>query len=149
MPNFRDTAPSITKTQNIDASTADGQRKMFRSGAGEIMLSVREPAVIPDLTGQFILAFHAAELALKAYLAKHGVLKDELQKEYGHDLNKLYVAAKSKGLVLSTPNDDEYVDWMNEFHKDGSIRYVFAEDRKLPFCANLVPVIDEIMKASA
>ena len=85
---FRDTAPSITKTQLIDAGSADGRRKMFLAGATEIMLSVRKPAVASNLTGQFILAFHATELALKAFLSKHGVSKKSLRKHYNHDLAK-------------------------------------------------------------
>jgi hypothetical protein len=144
--SFRDKASSVTKTQNIDPGTPKGRCQMLLAGANEIMLSVRKPAVMPDLSGQHILAFHAAELALKAFLAKHRVSKKKLPKHYGHDLVRLYGDAKKKGLALTTPNAAEYIEWMNDFHKNGSIRYVFAEDRTLPLCENLVPVIDEIIK---
>ena len=38
----------------------------------------------------YILAFHAMELVLKAYLAKEGVSERTLRKKYGHNLVKLY-----------------------------------------------------------
>ena len=57
----------------------------------------------PDWPRYFMLC-HAIELALKAYLALHGVSVRKLQsRKFGHDLEKLLSKAMERGLNIRTP----------------------------------------------
>jgi hypothetical protein len=119
-------------------------------GAGELLADARlllENKFASSRTGNYIITFHAIELALKAFLIARGFTEKELKgKSFGHDLNKLYAAAKARGLKLETPNADELITWSNEWHSEGvKIRYQFAEQRTLPLCDALGPIASEII----
>ena len=76
----------------IDPATNVGRAKAFRYGGGECLYGAQKlHDGFPDLTGEYILTFHALELALKAFLAKCGMLNGALAKKpYGHNLRNLY-----------------------------------------------------------
>jgi hypothetical protein len=88
------TSTHVRLTAGIDPSTDAGRAMALRFGAGECLTGAKKlDAGFPDLTGEYILTFHALELALKAFLAKSGVTNDELRKTYGHNLVELYKEA--------------------------------------------------------
>ena len=51
----------------------------------------------PNLVGEYILAFHAIELAFKAFPGKRRVSNAALAVEYGHNLVKLCEASRERG----------------------------------------------------
>jgi hypothetical protein len=139
---------TTTRISNIDPSTPAGLCKAYRLGAAEILIDARGVRM-PDLTGQYILVFHAAELSLKAFLAKKGMTAQDLKRRpFGHDLGELYKEAKKHGLALTSSDAEGYLDAMNQNHRDGTIRYEFAETRTLPMCDLLIPLVVEILEAS-
>jgi hypothetical protein len=68
------------------------------------------------------LVCHAIELFLKAFLCKHGVSSDELQKKFGHKLDCLLTETKAKGLIL-TKTAEEDIKRLHEPHKKFWHRY--------------------------
>jgi hypothetical protein len=106
---------------------------------------------------EYILIAHALELSLKAFLAKHGLLKEEeLRKDFGHNLDKLYdTAVVDHGLDLSSiPNAKRIINWVNDFHSGGSggpvqyaLRYV-AQTRTMPGGCVVFEIIDAILLAA-
>ena len=67
-----------------------------------------------------LLASHAIELALKAYLVKHGKTEKEI-KNIGHDLSLAWREAKNLGLRLQW--DEEYT--MQVLNLSHSVPYLF------------------------
>jgi hypothetical protein len=103
---------------------------------------------LSDLTGEYILTFHALELGLKAFLAKFGMTDKDLR-SYRHNLARLYGAAKQRGMSLSVQDAETMLGWANEWHCDGvKIRYEFAKPRTLPVCNTLFPLASAIINAS-
>jgi hypothetical protein len=134
----------------IDPSTDAGRAKALRYGASECLLgAMKLDEGFPDLTGEYILTFHALELAFKAFLAKNGVTNDDLQKKYSHNLVSLYKAACNRGLIISFPDIDNTLAWINEYHGKGALlRYDFTNPRELPMCATLFPLVNAVLSAS-
>jgi hypothetical protein len=134
----------------IDSSTDAGRSKALRYGAGECLIGAKKlDEAFPDLTGEYILTFHALELALKSFLAKNGVSDHDLRRQYGHDLVSLYNEACQHGLAVSFPDIDNAIVWINEFHSRGALlRYDFANMRELPMCSTLFPLVEVILAAS-
>ena len=62
-------------------------------------------------------------------------------------LVQLYKKAKRRGYTIRTcPDADELIEWINEWHsKDAQIRYDFANERNLPKCERLFPLVDDIL----
>ena len=99
-----------------------------------------------DLTGEFILALHALELGLKAFLLNRGMREKQLWKNFGHNLTKLFEEAVDRGLMLEYPDAEKMIRWLNEWHCDRTkIRYEFIEQRTLPMCETIFPLIREIL----
>jgi hypothetical protein len=143
------TATRITvEVEEKDAVTRLVDR--FRMGSGEfIMCAERLNSPLSDMSPQYVLLFHAVELGLKAFLIKHRIDRLVLQKQYGHDLIRLYEEAKSHGMMLAVGNVDRDILWINEWHGAGaSIRYEFDEQRTLPICETLFPLARAILDAS-
>lgn len=137
-------------SRDIDPTTQAGLCKAFGIGA-EICLRGAEKLDASssgfDLPDRQILAFHALELALKAFLAKHGLTRETLRnKPYGHDLDRLYSDAVHHGLSLSA-SSKELIAAVNECHQAHIIRYEFATTRSLPTCATLFPIVEAILAA--
>ena len=135
----------------IDPNTNDGRSKAFRYGAGECLIGAQKlDAGFPDLTGEYILTFHALELGLKAFLAKHGLTNEQLRKKpFSHNLVNLYNEACKRGLSISLPNIEDTIAWINEYHDQGSLlRYDFTNARELPMCTTLFPIVEAILVAS-
>jgi hypothetical protein len=101
-----------------------------------------------SLTPQYILTFHAIELGLKAFLAKHGLTADKLRKKYGHNLVSLNTEAKKRGLRINVNDIEKTLARINEYHDKPLLRYDFAQTRELPICAELFPIVTELIKAS-
>lgn len=149
---FRATASSATRLTPIglDDPTGQGLAMAYKIGSSELLADARlllKDKFSSSRTGNYILTFHAIELALKAFLIARGFTEKALKgKSFGHDLNKLYAAAKANGLKLETPNADDLIAWSNEWHAEGvKIRYEFSEQRTLPLCDALVPIASEII----
>ena len=150
MDAFRVHASTVTRIRSIDPTTPAGLSRAFAEGAGECLIAAETlNKSFPDLTGEYIVTFHAIELALKAYLLKHGVNLEELRKRpYGHDLSQLYGEAVRLGLALVDPDAGKMIDWVNEWHCDDvKIRYEFVTQRTLPMCATLFPLVKSILVA--
>jgi hypothetical protein len=149
MTNFRATASSGTRIPpfGLDPSTPAGQAKALAIGAGECLKGAMDlDQGFPDLTGEYILTFHAIELGLKAFLVSRGVAP----RSFGHNLIKLYEAAKQQGLSIGIPDAAEMLAWINEWHCDDvKIRYEFTIPRHLPMCSTLFPLAEAIISITA
>ena len=135
----------------IDPKTDGGRAKAFLNGAGECLIGAKKlDDGFSNLTGEYILTFHALELALKSFLAKSGLTNQQLKrKPYGHNLVNLYAEAQTRGLSISLPDAEHLIKWSNEFHDgDAFVRYEFTITRELPMCAVLFPLIEEVLSAS-
>jgi hypothetical protein len=133
----------------LDVSTPQGFAMAYAIGAGECLADARylREKLFSDRTGQYVITFHAIELGIKAFLIGKGYTEESLRsKPFGHDLVQLCKAAKAKGLVLATPNADELIEWINEWHVTAWIRYEFTEERALPTCETLFPLVSEIIQ---
>jgi hypothetical protein len=151
MTNFRHAASSATRLPPIglDLSTPDGLAKAVAIGAADCLKCAiaLDNSGFSDLTGEYILTFHAIELGLKAFLIKHGMFEKDLsRKPYGHNLVCLFGAAKERGLSLNIPDVDDMLTWINEWHNDGvKIRYRFDTVRELPMCCTIFPLAEAIL----
>lgn len=136
---FRARASTATRLSMIDPATPDGLSKALAIGASECLSGARrleEP--LSDTTGEYILLFHAVELALKAFLVKAGVQQSRLKKKpFGHDVVALYNEAIKLGLALNEPDIDETLAWNNEWHATTIIRYQVTKEITLPMCTTL------------
>jgi hypothetical protein len=135
---------------HIDPNTPLGLCKAFRHGADICLTGAKKlDGLSPgwDLPDKQILAFHALELALKAYLAKHGLTRETLRKKpYVHDLDRLYSDVVEHGLSLPT-GSKELIAAINECHNAHIIRYEFATTREVPTCKELFPIVEAILAA--
>jgi hypothetical protein len=145
MTNFRATASSGTRLPpfGLDTSTPGGQAKALAIGASECLKGAMDlDWGFPDLTGEYILTFHAIELGLKAFLVSRGIAP----RPFGHNLVRLYEAARQHGLSINIPDADDMLAWINEWHCDGvKIRYEFTTPRHLPMCSMLFPLAEAII----
>jgi hypothetical protein len=137
-------------SNDIDPNTPAGLCEALRTGAEICLTGAKKlDASSPrwDLPDRQILAFHALELALKAFLAKDGLTRETLRnKPYGHDLDRLYSEAVQCGLSLPPPSK-ELIAAVNEYHRAHIIRYEFATTRIVPTCATLFPIVEAILAA--
>jgi hypothetical protein len=150
MDNFRVRASTSTRVSNIDIMTLEGLSDAYQIGASECLVAGKKlDDGFSDLTGEYIVTFHAIELGLKAFLIRRGLTEDELKKKpYGHNLVGLYKKAVGMGLVLHSENADDLISWINEWHNDGvKIRYDFSSQRTLPMCVLLFPLAEEIINS--
>ena len=148
---FRARASTATRLNAIDPSTPAGLGSAYALGASECLRAAKQlDAPMSDLTGEYIITFHAVELGLKAFLVKQGMNAETLRKRpYGHDLVRLFDEAVKHGLELGTPDADKMIRWINEWHCEGvKIRYEFVDQRTLPMCATIFPLIEAILAAS-
>jgi hypothetical protein len=134
----------------IDPNTPAGLCEAFGTDAEICLIGAKKldaPSSGWDLADRQILAFHALELALKAFLAKHGLTSETLRiKPYGHDLNRLYSDAVQRGLS-PPPRSKELIAAINEYHSRHIIRYEFEKTRTVPSCATLFPIVEAILAA--
>jgi HEPN domain-containing protein len=113
----------------------------YRFGATECLNAARGMEAKNSIA-QYILSFHALELALKSYLAQKGLSGKKLKDKYGHDLEKLY--KKAKEFELKNDNVD-IAKWAGEYHAV-VIRYDFAGFKFLPNSSKLFEVINAILQ---
>ena len=82
----------------------------------------------------YMLYFHAAELALKAFLRFKGVSTKEVKK-LKHHLGKLYSTAKEMGLVVDTLDSIELenvVSLLYSGNREEGFRYFTYSSRNMP-----------------
>ncbi|SFQ01440.1 hypothetical protein SAMN05216330_113122 [Bradyrhizobium sp. Ghvi] len=149
---FRATASSATRLTPIglDDPTGQGLAMAYKIGSSELLADARlllKDKFASSRTGNYIITFHAIELALKAFLIARGFTEKAFEGEVIRPRpQQLYAAAKANGLKLETPNADDLIAWSNEWHAEGvKIRYEFSEQRTLPLCDALVPIASEII----
>jgi hypothetical protein len=107
--------------------------KQYRN-AGDILLSARE-STEAALDPTYMLYFHAAELALKAFLVFRGERTSALKSNWKHNLERLHREALLRGL---DPEPAESLDLQNVIHllhsgnQDEAFRYFTWESRSMP-----------------
>lgn len=135
-----------------DLSAPAGKSWLYRLAASECTSALKTLMRYhphPNETPHYILAMHAIELGLKAFLIKSGMDDKTLRsKRYRHDLCSLYQKAVADGLTLADPNSSGLIAWANEWHDGARIRYEFSKERDLPMCSELVTLADAIIAAS-
>src|SRR5262245_5535336 len=135
-------------SNDIDPNTPPGLCEALGIGAKICLIGAKKLDASSDgwdLPDRQILAFHALELALKAFLAKHGVTRETLRKKpYGHDLDRLYSEAVRRGLS-PPPSSKELIAAINEHHSAHIIRYEFATTRTVPTCKSVFPIVEAIL----
>jgi HEPN domain-containing protein len=138
------------RNKHIDPDTPAGLCEALGIGAEICLTGAKklDPASSGwDLPDRQILTFHALELALKAFLAKHGLTRETLRKKpYVHDLDRLYSDALKRGLSLP-PRSKEQIAAVNKSHNAHIIRYEFATPRTVPTCKTLFPIVEAILAA--
>jgi hypothetical protein len=133
-----------------DLSTLAGKGRVTALTASECTSALKtliKCHPYPNETPHYILAMHAIELALKAFLMRNGTDEKKL-KSIGHNLNTLYKMAVESGLSLGDPNAFGLIAWVNKWHQPVKIRYEFTTERELPACSVLVLLADAIIAAS-
>jgi hypothetical protein len=88
------------------------------------------------------------ELGLKDFLIEKGCKPKELaRKPYGHDLEQLYSEAQAAGLVLRFELVEYMLEQIHEWHNGPArVRYEFAEEKTLPMCEVVFPLVKEILR---
>src|SRR5262249_2273934 len=114
------------------SSTPAGLCETLRDGA-EIFLTgakkLNELWPGDDVPDRQILTVHRFELALKGFLAKHGLTAEMLRnKPYRHNLDRLYSEAVERGLSLQ-PQSKELIEAINEYHYKHIVRCEFDKQR--------------------
>lgn len=71
---------------------------------------------------RYFLFCHAIEVGLKAYLIKLGDSADDVKNKFGHDLARLLLACKKRGLAI-TDHDVDWLSGLSETHKKFWARY--------------------------
>jgi len=92
------------------------------------------------------LLCHAIELVLKAYLALYGFTQDELQNEFGHNLEKLLDKAVELGLEVSQSARNE-IRLLNEAHTKHWPRYPTEDAKPVFVISHFEPSVEELFKA--
>ncbi len=134
---------------DTDVSTPKGLHHAVWCGAGEFY-NVALRVTPTDGPPQYVLIFHAIELALKAFLIGKGLTIANLKKRpFGHNLVNLYATAQQHGLRLSVPDADKFLAWINEYHdRDALIRYEFTKTQTLPMVEVLFPIVAALIEAT-
>ena len=132
----------------IDPNTNEGRSEGFWNGSYECFLAAEKlDDEMQDTVGEYILIFHALELGLKAFLAKHGYSNRDLRQEpFGHNLVNLCATACKHGLSIQAYESDGLIKWLSESYN--SLRYDFTEEREHPMGQVLFPVVDAVLVAS-
>src|SRR5215469_15056766 len=129
--------------------TDAGRAQAFSDGARGYVESARLLNVSPFYREQYVLTFHALELALKSFLAGRGLSDVALRNKYGHDLDKLYEESCKHGLTLNNnPDGTRLIKDANRHHEKSLLRYQFTTSFSLPTPEIAFPVIEEILASS-
>jgi hypothetical protein len=135
----------FTFLRQIDTSTDEGRAAALKGIAEECLVgAARLRSNFPDLA-EYILAAHALEVALKAFLAKQGVTDAELRRT-GHDLVALHDMARREGLSVQHHQANAIIDWLNEYHNYGArLRYDATQNISLPNTKMIFSIIREVL----
>lgn len=149
---FRAQTPAITRIPKIDATIGGRTRECIR-GASQILGAAKHlnSTYMSESTAEYILTFHALELGLKAFLMKQGTDPKTLaRRPYSHNLVALYDKALDHGLSLDYKDADKMLRWINKWHNNPTkIRYEFGEQRTLPMCVVIFPLVEAIIRECA
>jgi hypothetical protein len=85
---------------------------------------------LPMYWPRYFAIAHAVELALKAYLAFHGIGEAQIQRQFGHKLKKMLRAAERKGLQLA-PEDRSWIASLHTLHSENRARYPVGAARSV------------------
>ena len=130
-------------------NTDRGRAQAFSDGAREFLQSARLLNASTFYREQYVLTFHALELALKSFLAGCGLSDVALRNKYVHDLDKLYEDACKHGLTVSNnPDAARLIKDANRHHEKSLLRYQFTTSFSLPAPEIAFPVIEEILAKS-
>ena len=125
--------------------TDAGRAQAFSDGAREFLESARLLNASLFYREQYVLTFHALELALKSFLAGRVVPDVQLRNKYMHDLEKLYEEACKHGLALNNTHAATLIKDANQHHEKSLLRYLFTKSFSLPTPEIAFPIIDEIL----
>ena len=125
-----------------------GRAQAFSDGAKGFLESARLLNASPFYREQYVLTFHALELALKSFLAGRGLSDVELRNKYRHDLDKLYEEACNQGLQLNNADAARLIKDANQHQEKSLLRYLFNASFSLPTPEIAFPVIVEILANS-
>jgi hypothetical protein len=98
---------------------------------------------------RYFLLCHAIELALKAYLVRHGHITAKLKSgAFGHKLDKLLTKAVDLGLPLGVSARGE-IELLNEAHAENWPRYPKEESKPVFVIEQFEPHAVELLRAVA
>ena len=83
---------------------------------------------------------------MKAYLALYGFTPDELQKEFGHNLEKLLDKAVELGLQIS-PSARSEIKLLDEAHRKHWARYPKEDATPVFVIKHFEPSVEELFDA--
>lgn len=95
--------------------------------------------------GQYILAIHAIELALKSFLLDNEISEKDLRKKYGHKLTSLLNKANDLGLVVETENAADIIARLDKHTTKPMIRYNLKFE--MPLISDIIEVAKSLLKA--
>lgn len=93
---------------------------------------------------------HSIELALKAYLRHAALSADEIISTCGHDLEKCWAEANTKGvgsLVSLTAEDIEVLGVINKLHVSTELRYIQTGFKQIPSFGPLEVLAKKLLDA--
>jgi hypothetical protein len=128
-----------------DLDTPEGRADGLRNIAKQFLTAGN---LLPgDTCGwpKYFLLYHAIETALKAHLARSGMIEAELQ-DLGHDIKRVATKAEQQGFALRA--DEKTV--LNAFECDSltpsvAMRYEYFGSPSCPTFDNLAHVADAIV----
>ena len=97
--------------------------------------------------GQYVLAAHGIELALKSYLHEKGISVKVLSlPKYGHNLTVLMAKAREFGLVTTNRHTDNIIDRLQEYMRKAKIRYDITF--QLPLITDVIQVARSLLEST-
>ena len=106
------------------------------------------PSMRPPEWPSYFLFCHAIELSLKAFLALHGLSREELaSKTYGHNLASLMTKAVELGLQFSKTDTMPNILLLNEAHTEYWPRYPRAKAKPVFVIDNFDADADDLFRS--
>lgn len=101
-----------------------------------------------DVDPIYMLYFHSAELALKAYLAQCGEKTSDLKRQWKHNLVKMYEEARRRGLVVGVDTHSNIISVLSLLHggnRGEGFRYFSWQSRAVPDLEWVGPVLQKLI----
>ena len=116
--------------------------------AADILLSAARETVT-SLDPVYMLYFHAAELALKAFLAFRGEKTKVLKTGFRHDLGKLYNQALVRGLAPEATHSQDIqnvISLLDSANLNEALRYFTWRSRAMPEITWAGEVVNQLIR---